>query len=175
MGQEPDRRQITTNVRSPIRLGMNLEEIEASEVQILFDGELRETRDVSPDKSEIEAVFTFYNSGERYIEMVADGRLPEKMQRLQEQDALEFCPPKAHAAWDVTVEPAKPKPDIWQVWKVITHLLALREVISIVRNRQWEWVLDRLGRSDSSDEEEEVNMTLDDFRTIDSSDDGDDG
>lgn len=165
MSREPDPRQITTKVGASIQLGMNLEEVEASEVEILYDGELWETRDISPDKSEIEAVFSFYNSGERCIEMVAEGSLPEEMERLQQQDALEFSPPKAHAAWDVTVEEAEKPSEAWQVWRIVTHLLALRELISIVRNR-WARMRERLGRSDSDNEEDdddEVNMTLDEF------------
>lgn len=143
---------------------MCLEKIETSEVQILFDGEVRETRDVSPDKSEIKVVFTLDNEGEYCIELVAEGCLPEEMERLQQQDALEFSPPKAHAAWDVTVEKANQQSEIWRMWTIVTHLLALREVVSIVRNRLGR-VHDRLGWFDSSnDGDDEVNMTLDEFR-----------
>jgi len=164
MSRGPDRRQITTNVRSPIHLGMNLEEITASEVQILFDGDLRETREVSPDECEIKVVFTLHNPGEYCIEMVAEEDLSEKMERLQQQDALEISPPKAHAIWDVTVEPRGPQSKIRQLWWIITNLLALREIVSVVQNR-WDRVNNHLHWSDSEGEEEEdVNMTLDEFR-----------
>lgn len=166
MSREPEHRQITTHVRSPIELGMDLEEIEASEVQILFDGDLRETKEISLDKSKVEVVLTFYNTGEHCIEMIAEGRLPEEMDRLQQQSSLEVSPPKAHAAWDVTVESSKQQDGVGQVWRIITNLLALREVVSIVRNR-WGRVGDHLeqpGSEEVVEEEDEVNMTLDEFR-----------
>lgn len=165
MSREPDRRQITTTAGSSLQLGMSLEEIEASEVQILFDGQLQETRDISTNSSEIKVVLTLHNEGVYCIELVAEGGLPEEMERLQQQDALEFSPLKAHAMWDVTVEETKQQSDIWQVWRIITHLLAFREAVSIVRNR-WGRVRARLGWSDMGDDvdEEEMNMTLDEFQ-----------
>ena len=145
---------------------MNIEEIEASEVRILFDGDLRETRDIDPGDSKVEVVLTLHNTGEYCIEMIAEGNLPEEMEELAQQDSLEISPPKAHAAWDVTVEPPKRRLGPADVWNLIGNALVLRELVSIIHNR-WSRIRGHFEQSSSEEaieEDEEVNMTLDEFR-----------
>lgn len=165
MSQDPERRQIATTVGTPIQLAMDVERLEAAEVRILFDEKVRERSTVASDRSEIEVSLTPQNPREYCIELVAEESISEEIEHLQQQDDLEISPPKAHAVWDVNVEPAD-QPQVGSIWRTITNLLALREIGSIVRNRGSR-LLKRLRQSDSSGpvkEEQNVDMTLDDFR-----------
>lgn len=161
MTQGPERRQVNTDVKTPIRLGMSLEEIEASEVQILLDGIVWETKEVSTDEPVFDVTLTFYNTGERCVEMIAEECLPEEIQELQQQDALDISPPKAHAKWDVTVEPPKWRSIPERIWSGVKELLAVHS-LGIIGWKAYRWAKD-LGKTDSEDGED-VNRTLDEFR-----------
>ncbi|MFC7070624.1 hypothetical protein ACFQL9_13300 [Halobaculum lipolyticum] len=152
---------------------MNLEELTTSEVEILLDGERWNTRQLSLDQSSIEADFRFRRPGDYSIEMRAEGQLPEGIDYLREQESLDFQPPKAHVAWEVTVtpdsdhDPATQQSDGLNAWSLLTDLLA---VVAIIEYAQDAWgrmrgqVDDATSEEDTDDDEQAVNMTLDDFR-----------
>lgn len=64
--------------------------LEASEVQIRCDGEVKETREVSPGTTEIRAGPTFANPGEYVIEMVTEGVSLRRRSAFNNKPTLNF-------------------------------------------------------------------------------------
>jgi len=96
---------------------------------------------------------------------LSNARFRQEIEHLRQQDALEFSNTEVRIEWEVTVESpesATPK----SIWEPVKELTAVYTVLSIARKARG-WMKQRRLQSDQEDEtedDENPNLTLDEFR-----------